>query len=87
MTTSSFKKSALNFLTLLTLSLALTAASVAVQAQTLQLNGSGIRYQASSPLYSAGLYLDKKLNTTAEVMASQGAKQLRVVMFRDASAA
>ncbi len=86
MTTSSFKKSALNFLTLLPLSLALTAASVAVQAQTLQLNGTGIRYQASGPLYSAGLYLDKKLTTTAEVMASQGTKQLRIVMLRDASA-
>ncbi len=89
MATSSFKISALNFLTLLPLSFALTAAGAAVQAQTLQLNGSGIRHQAASPLYRAGLYLemDKKLTTTEEVMASQGAKQLRVVMLRDVSAA
>ncbi len=87
MTTSFFKKSTLNFLTLLSLSFALTAAGASVQAQTLQLNGTGIRYQASGPLYSAGLYLDKKLATTAEVLGSQGAKQLRFVMLRDASAA
>ncbi len=87
MTTSSIKKSTLNFLTLLPLAFALTAASIAVQAQTLQLNGSGIRHQAASPLYSAGLYLDQKRTTTEEVMGSQGAKQLRVVMLRDVSAA
>lgn len=87
MTSSSFKKSTLNFLTCLALPFALMAAGVSAQAQTLQLNGTGIRYQASGPLYSAGLYLDKKLTTAAQVMASQGAKQLRVVMLRDASAA
>lgn len=87
MATASFRKSALNFLTLLPLSFALSAAGAAVQAQTLQLNGSGIRHQAASPLYSAGLYLDQKRTTTEEVIGSQGAKQLRVVMLRDVSAA
>ncbi len=87
MKTPSFKKPALNFLALLSLSFALAAVAAPVQAQTLQLNGSGIRHHASGPLYSAGLYLDKKLATAAEVMGSQGARQLRVVMLRDVSAA
>jgi hypothetical protein len=87
MTSSSFKKSALRFLTLLPLAFALTVAVTAVQAQTLQLNGTGIRQQASHPLYSAGLYLSEKFTSADEVMGSQGAKQLRVVMLRDVSAA
>jgi Chalcone isomerase-like len=87
MKTPSFKKPALNFLALLSVSFALSAAAAPLQAQTLQLNGTGIRHHASGPLYSAGLYLDKRLATAAEVMGSQGARQLRVVMLRDVSAA
>lgn len=87
MKTSSFKNTALNFFALISLSFAIMAATVPVQAQTLQLNGSGVRYQSASPLYSAGLYLDKKLATAAEVMGGQGTRQLRVLMLRDASAA
>ena len=87
MKTSSFKKPALNFLGLLCLSFGLTAVAAPAQAQALQLNGTGIRHQATGPLYSAGLYLDKRVATFAEVLGSQGAKQLRVVMLRDVSAA
>ncbi len=89
MKTSSFKKSALNSLAMLpvlVLSSAITLGTASVDAQTLQLNGNGIRYQSAAPLYSAGLYLDKKLATTAEVMNNGGPKQLRVVMLRDVSA-
>ncbi|MBC7608882.1 MAG: chalcone isomerase family protein [Polaromonas sp.] len=90
MKTSSFKKTALNSLVLLpilSLSFALAAVTAPVQAQTLLLNGTGIRHQSAGPLYSAGLYLDKKLVTSADVMGNHGAKQLRVVMLRDVSAA
>lgn len=83
MSNLTFKKSALNFLAPLSMAFALLAVGAAVQAQTLQLNGAGIRYQASAPMYSAELYLDQKVATPAQAMGSPGTKQLRVVMLRD----
>ena len=92
MKTPSFKKLALNAPALLVLCCALTAAALPayaldVTATPLQLNGTGVRHQAGSGLYMASLYLDKKLATPADILGSPGAKQLRVVMLRDASAA
>ncbi len=83
MSNLTFKKSALNFLAPLSMAFALLAVGAAVQAQTLQLNGAGIRYLASAPLYSAELYLNQKVATPAQAMGSPGTKQLRVVMLRD----
>lgn len=62
MTTPYFQKIGFEFLTLLSWAFALTDAGMAVQAQTLQLNGEDIRQQAASPLYSAGLYLSEKFH-------------------------
>ena len=52
----------------------------------LLLNGAGVRQQASTGLYTAGLYLEKKANTPQEVLKSNGAVQLRLVMLREISA-
>ena len=49
----------------------------------LQLNGAGVRQQGATPLYTAGLYLQQKANSADEALASQGAKQIRVVMLRE----
>ena len=90
MKTFSCKKSVLNFLApmqIVALSFAMAIFAAPVQAQTLLLNGNGIRHQAASPLYSAGLYLDQRAATSAEVLGRVGAGQLRVVMLRDVSAA
>ena len=69
--------------------LAVEVAGVNFQPQTLvkgtklQLNGAGVRQQASTPLYTAGLYLEHKAKTADEVLATRGAKQIRVVMLRE----
>jgi hypothetical protein len=49
----------------------------------LQLNGAGTRYKAVFKVYTAGLYLQKKVNTTEEVLAMPGAKRVTVTMLRD----
>lgn len=54
-----------------------------VKGNTLQLNGAGVRQQADAPLYTAGLYLEKKASTAQQALASSGAKQVRVVMLRE----
>jgi Chalcone isomerase-like len=53
-----------------------------VKGTNLQLNGAGVRRQGAVPLYTAGLYLQQKTDSAEEVLASQGAKQIRVVMLR-----
>jgi Chalcone isomerase-like len=92
MKTPSLKKLALNSPSLLVLCCLLTAAALPARAlditgSPLQLNGSGVRHLAGSGLYRASLYLDKKLAAPADIFGNPGAKQLRVVMLRDASAA
>lgn len=91
MKTPSFKKLALNTPALLALCCALATLALPVHALdvagTLHLNGTGVRQQAGRDLYTASLYLDKKLATTADILDNPGAKQLRVVMLRDVSAA
>lgn len=92
MKTPSFKKLALKSPALLVLCCVLTATALPARAldaagTPLQLNGTGVRHQAGGGLYTVSLYLDKKLVTPADILGSPGAKQLRVVMLRDASAA
>jgi hypothetical protein len=49
----------------------------------LQLNGAGVRYKAVFKVYTAGLYLPRKVNSTEEVLAMPGAKRITVTMLRD----
>jgi hypothetical protein len=60
--------------------------TVRVGGETLQLNGAGIRYKAVFKVYTAGLYLNQKLNTTDAVIANTGPKRIHVVMLRDIDA-
>ena len=43
----------------------------------------GVRYKAVFQVYAAGLYLEKKASTTAEVVALNGPKRLRITMLRE----
>ena len=49
----------------------------------LVLNGAGVRYKAVFKVYSAGLYLPKKANTTEEVLAMAGPKRISTTMLRE----
>ena len=49
----------------------------------LQLNGAGVRYKAVFKVYAAGLYLEKKAATPAEVYAQRSPKRISVTMLRD----
>lgn len=53
----------------------------------LQLNGAGVRYKAVFKVYAAGLYLEKKAATQAEVAAQRGPKRLSITMLRDIDSA
>ncbi|MCV2351021.1 chalcone isomerase family protein [Paucibacter sp. Y2R2-4] len=57
--------------------------SLSVGGQTLQLNGAGIRYKAVFKVYTAGLYLGSKANSTEAVLAAPGPKRLHIVMLRE----
>jgi len=59
------------------------ADSTKLQDSTLQLNGAGIRYKAIFKVYTAGLYLEKKASTPAEVFALAGPKRLSITMLRE----
>jgi hypothetical protein len=48
-----------------------------------QLNGAGTRYKAVFKVYTAGLYLPRKVNSPEEVFAMPGAKRITVTMLRD----
>ncbi len=58
-----------------------------VAGSTLQLNGAGVRYKAVFKVYTAGLYLEKKANTTPEVAALKGPKRLNITMLREIDSA
>jgi len=49
----------------------------------LHLNGAGVRYKFVAKVYTAGLYLPKKANTTEEVLAMTGPKKMTITMLRD----
>lgn len=57
-----------------------------VQGANLQLNGAGIRYKAVFKVYTAALYLDKKVSTTEEVLLTTGSKRMTITMLREIDA-
>jgi Chalcone isomerase-like len=52
----------------------------------LVLNGAGVRYKAVFKVYSAGLYLPKKTNSSEEALAMPGSKRINIIMLRDIDA-
>jgi hypothetical protein len=54
-----------------------------IAGQKLVLNGAGIRYKFVVKVYTAGLYLTHKANTTPEVLAAPGPKRIHIQMLRD----
>lgn len=59
--------------------------AVKVGDQDVRLNGAGIRYKAIFKVYVAGLYLNAKKTTAADVLAAPGAKRMTLVMLREVS--
>ena len=57
--------------------------TASVGGSTLQLNGAGVRYKAVFKVYTAGLYLEKKAGTPADVMAQKGPKRMSITMLRE----
>lgn len=53
----------------------------------LALNGAGVRYKAVFKVYAAGLYLERKADTPAEVLGQPGPKRLSITMLRDIDSA
>ena len=60
--------------------------AIDLRGSKLQLNGAGVRYKAIFKVYTAGLYLGKKVETTEEVLAAPGAKRMTVTMLTDIDA-
>lgn len=58
-----------------------------VHGTRLQLNGAGTRYKGPFKVYVAGLYLNKKAGTPAEVVNQPAPKRLSITMVRDIDAA
>ncbi|MBC5764120.1 chalcone isomerase family protein [Ramlibacter albus] len=59
------------------------AESIDLAGQKLQLNGAGVRYRAIVKVYTAGLYMTRKADTTDAVLATPGAKRMSITMLRD----
>lgn len=57
-----------------------------LRGQKLQLNGAGIRYKGPFKVYTAGLYLPRKSDSSEEALALPGAKRVSVVMLREIDA-
>jgi hypothetical protein len=53
----------------------------------LVLNGAGIRYKAIFKVYTAGLYVEKKADTTDGVLDQPGPKRMTITMLRDIDSA
>jgi hypothetical protein len=51
--------------------------------QNLILNGYGLRTKFGFRVYAAGLYLPKKAETTADVLAQKGPKRVAVTLMRE----
>lgn len=49
----------------------------------LQLNGAGTRYKAVFKVYTAGLYLSRKVSSTADVMSVLGPKRFTLTFVRE----
>lgn len=52
----------------------------------LVLNGAGVRYKAVFKVYSAGLYLPKKVSTAEDALALSGHKRISLTMLREIDA-
>ena len=59
------------------------AETTSLSGSTLQLNGAGVRYKAVFKVYTAGLYLEKKAQSTQEVAALKGPKRVSITMLRE----
>jgi len=57
-----------------------------LRGSTLQLNGAGVRYKAVFKVYTAGLYVGKKVSTPEEALAAPGPKRVAITMLRDIDA-
>jgi hypothetical protein len=62
-------------------------ATTKLGAETLLLNGAGLRANRFITAYAAGLYLPKSAATTGQVLAGTGAKRLQLRMLVDVSTA
>jgi len=60
--------------------------SITLQNQTLQLNGAGVRYKTIFKVYTAALYVGKRVSTPEAVMAAPGPKRMALTMLRDIDA-
>lgn len=60
--------------------------SLDLHGSKLELNGAGVRYKAIFKVYTAGLYLGRKADTTEAVLAEPGPKRVTVTMLRDIDA-
>lgn len=60
--------------------------SLNLNGSTLQLNGAGIRYKTILKVYTASLYLGKKVTTVDEVLTAPGSKRMAITMLRDIDA-
>lgn len=52
----------------------------------LPLNGAGTRYKLVVPVYTAGLWTPRRVNTLADMLATPGPKRLKLTMLRTVSA-
>lgn len=57
--------------------------TVDLRGAKVQLNGAGTRYKAVFKVYTAGLYLPRKVGTPEEALALPGPKRITVTMLRD----
>jgi hypothetical protein len=61
------------------------ADSATVAGKELKLNGVGMRTKFIVKVYAAGLYLQEKKNTLADIMKVDGPRRMTLVMMRDIS--
>lgn len=54
-----------------------------LKGSALVLNGAGVRYKSVFKVYTAGLYLNKKVSSPDDVMAAPGPKRMAITMLRD----
>jgi hypothetical protein len=60
---------------------------IEVRGAKLQLNGAGIRYKGPFKVYTAGLYMAKRVSTPEEVLSLPGPKRMSITMLRDIDSA
>lgn len=54
-----------------------------IHGSELHLNGAGVRYKAVFKVYTAGLYLEKKVHTPQEINTLKGPKRMSITMLRE----